>query len=93
MWLDAVPFAPSLLLDDEPSQNAGWVRMGVRPFSSFGNNWMCACGDMIEGNDATHALGCNRLSVLVQSRHDDTAEVLRGFMGRLGFSCSCEGRY
>jgi hypothetical protein len=40
-----------------------------------------------------HALGCNRLSGLVQSRHDETAEVLREFVGRLGFSSSRKERY
>jgi hypothetical protein len=40
-----------------------------------------------------HALGCNQLSGLVQCRHDDTAEVLREFVGGLGFSSSRDGRY
>jgi hypothetical protein len=40
-----------------------------------------------------HALGCNRLSGLVQRRHDDTADALRDFVGRMGFSSSREGRY
>jgi hypothetical protein len=34
----------------------------------------------------------NRLRGLVHSRHDDTAEVLREFIGRVGFSFSREGR-
>jgi hypothetical protein len=29
-------------------------------------------------NDVVHSLGCNPLSGLVQSRHDDTAEVCEG---------------
>jgi hypothetical protein len=49
--------------------------------------------DLEQGGDVAHALGCNRLSSLVQSRHDDTAEVLREFIGRLGFSSGCKGRY
>jgi hypothetical protein len=46
----------------------------------------------MEDEDVAHALGCNRLSGLVQSRHDDAAEVLREFVGRLGFSSIREGR-
>jgi hypothetical protein len=46
--------------------------MGVCTFSSFGNAWTCACGHTVEDDDGAHALGCNRLSGLVQSRHDDT---------------------
>jgi hypothetical protein len=93
MWLDAVPYAPSLRLDDQSFQDAGRVRMGVRTISSFGTCWTCPCGHTVEGDDVAHAIGCNRLSGLVQSRHDETAEVLREFVGRLGFSSSREGRY
>jgi hypothetical protein len=67
--------------------------MGVRTFSSFGNARTCACGHTMEDDDVAHALGCNRLSGLVQSRHNGTAEVLREFVGRLGFSSICEGQY
>jgi hypothetical protein len=92
MWLDAVPYAPSRCLDDQSFQDAGRVHMRVRTFSSFGTCWTCSCGHIVEDDDVAHALGCNRLSNLVQSRHDDTAEVLREFVGRLGFSSSREGR-
>jgi hypothetical protein len=37
MWLDAVPYAPSLRLSDQAFQAAARVRMGIRTFSSFGN--------------------------------------------------------
>jgi hypothetical protein len=40
-----------------------------------------------------HNVHPSRLSGFVQSRHDDTAEVLREFVGRLGFSSSREGPY
>jgi hypothetical protein len=93
MWLDAVPYAPSLRLEDQSFQDAGRVRMGVRTFSSFGACWTCSCGHTVEDDDVAHALGCNRLSGLVQSRHYETAEFLREFVGRLGFSSSREGRY
>jgi hypothetical protein len=86
MWLDAIPYAPSLRPDDHAFQDSACVRKGVRTFSSFGTSWTCACGHTVEGEDVAHALGCNRLSGLVQSRHDDTVEVLREFVGRLGFS-------
>jgi hypothetical protein len=67
--------------------------MGVRTFSSFGNAWTCACGHVVEDDYIEHALGCNLLSGLVQSPQDDTADVLRGFISRLVFSSSYEGRY
>jgi hypothetical protein len=67
--------------------------MGVRTYSCFGNAWTCGGGQTVADDDAAHALGSNRLSGLVQSRYDDTAEVLREFVGRLGFSSSREGRY
>jgi hypothetical protein len=67
--------------------------MGVCTFSSIGNAWTCACGHAVEDDYVAHALGCNRLSGLVQSRHDDNAEVLRVLVGRLGLSSSREGRY
>jgi hypothetical protein len=92
MWLDAVSYAPFLPLVDKACQDAARVRTGVRTFSSFGNAWTCACGHTMEDDDIAHALGCNRLSALVQSCHDDTAEVLAKFVGRLGFSSSREGR-
>jgi hypothetical protein len=38
----------------------------------------------VEDNDVSHALGCNRLSGLLQSHHDDTTKVLQEFVGRLG---------
>jgi hypothetical protein len=62
MWLDAVPYAPSLRLSDQAFQDTARVLMGVRTFSSFGNAWTCACGHTVEGDDVAHALGCNRLS-------------------------------
>jgi hypothetical protein len=37
MWHDAVPYAPSLRLDDQSFEDVGRVRMGVRTFSSFGS--------------------------------------------------------
>jgi hypothetical protein len=93
MWLDVVPYAPFLRLDDQAFQDAARVHMGVRTFSSFGNAWKCPCGHTVEDNDVTHALGCNRLSGLVQSRRDEPAEVLREFISRLGFPSIREGRY
>jgi hypothetical protein len=93
MWLDAVPYAPSLRLDDQSFQDASRVRMGVRTFSSFGTCWTYSCGHTVENDGVVHALGCNGLSGLVQSCHDETAEVVRKFVGRLGFSSSREGRY
>jgi hypothetical protein len=39
MWLDAVPFAPSVSLDDQSFQDSGRVRMGARMFSSFSSCW------------------------------------------------------
>jgi hypothetical protein len=65
--------------------------MGVRTFSSFGNAWTCACGHTVEGDDVAHALGCNQLSGHVQNCHDDTAEVLRDFVGHLGFPPAARG--
>jgi hypothetical protein len=47
----------------------------------------------VEGVDVARAIGCNRLGVLVQCRHGDTAEGLREIVGRLGFFSSREGRY
>jgi hypothetical protein len=47
--------------------------------------WTCTCGHTVEDNDVAHALGCNRLSGLVQSRPDDTAEALREFIGCWAF--------
>jgi hypothetical protein len=62
--------------------------MRVHTFSSFGTCWTCSCGHTVEDDDVVHALGCNRLSGLLQSRHghDEMAEVLREFVSRLGFS-------
>jgi hypothetical protein len=67
--------------------------MGVRMFSSFGACWTCSCGHTVEDDTVAHALGCNRLSGLVQSRHDEETEVLHECVGQLGFSSSREGRY
>jgi hypothetical protein len=53
--------------------------------------YSCSCVHTVEDDDVAHALGCNLLNGLVQSRHDETAEVLREFVGRLGLSSSREG--
>jgi hypothetical protein len=50
------------------------VCMGVRALSSFGNSWGCACCHTVESDDVAHALGRSRLSGVLRSRHDDTAE-------------------
>jgi hypothetical protein len=69
------------------------VCMGAQTLTSFGTCWTCPCGHTIKDDDVAHALACNRLSSLVQSCHDDTAEVPQEFVGRLGFSSSHEERY
>jgi hypothetical protein len=66
--------------------------MGVRTFPSA-LAWTCTCGHTADDGEVVHHLGRNRLSGLVHSRYDDTAEVLRELVGRLGFSSSREGRY
>jgi hypothetical protein len=91
MWLDAVPDAPSLRLEYQSCQDADCVHMGVRTFSSFGTCWTCSCRHTVEDDDVAHALGCIRLRGLVQSRHEETAEVLRELLGRLGFSSTEKG--
>jgi hypothetical protein len=80
-------------LDDQSFQDAGRICMGVRTFASFGACWTCSCGHTVEDDVIAHALGCNRLSGLVESRHDETAKVLRELVGRLGLSSSRQGRH
>jgi hypothetical protein len=63
--------------------------MGAHTFSSFCTCWTCSCGHTVENDDVVHALGYNRLIGLVQSRHDETTEVLCEFVGRLGFTATC----
>jgi hypothetical protein len=67
--------------------------MRVHTFSSFGTCWTCSCGHNIEEENVVHALGCKWLSGLMQNRHDETADILRERVGRLGFSSCQEGRY
>jgi hypothetical protein len=67
--------------------------MVVRTLSSFANAWMFAYGHTLKDDDVAHALGCNKLSGLVQSHHEDTVEVLREFVGPLQFSSSQAVRY
>jgi hypothetical protein len=67
--------------------------MGVHTFSSLGTFWTSSCGHAVGDDDLAHAIGFNRLSGLMQSLHDETAELLRKLVGRLGSSSSREGRY
>jgi hypothetical protein len=53
--------------------------------------WHCTCGQLVDGDDVAHALGCRSLDSLIIARHDETADALRKYAGRLGFSSSCEG--
>jgi hypothetical protein len=80
MWLNVIPYAPSLRLADQWFQVAGSVRSGVQSFSSFGTCWTCTCGHTDDNNDDAHALGCNQLSSPFQSCHERAAEVLREFI-------------
>jgi hypothetical protein len=48
---------------------------------------------VIPSRMTTHALGCNKLSALMQSRYNETKQVLCEFVCRLSFSSSREGRY
>jgi hypothetical protein len=91
MWLDVIPYAPSLRLADQWFQEAGSVRSGGQSFSSFGTCWTCTCGHTDEKSDDAHALGCNQLSSPVKSCHERAAAVLREFVG-LGVGLSQEGR-
>jgi hypothetical protein len=70
MWLDAVPYATSLCLDNQSFQDDGRARMGVGSISSFGPCWTCSGCQIVEKEDVAHALGCYQLSGLVQSRHN-----------------------
>jgi hypothetical protein len=58
MWLDAMPYAPFLRLDDKSIQNSGSICMGVRTCFSFVTCWTCPCGHTVKEDDITHALGC-----------------------------------
>jgi hypothetical protein len=54
---------------------------------------MYTCGHVIEDNDFTHNSGCSQLSRVVQSSYDDTANLPKGCVGRLGSSATFEGQY
>jgi hypothetical protein len=92
MWLDAAHSAASLRLDDQSFKDAGRVHRGCAhaPLAAKAGG---ACGHTIDDSIVAHTLGCNRLSDLVQSGNDDTAEVLRELIGCLGYSSSREGWY
>jgi hypothetical protein len=59
--------------------------------SSFGNAWTCDCGHTLDASKIAHATSSNWLSFLMQSRYNDTKEMLKDLFGRLGFSSSREG--
>jgi hypothetical protein len=65
----------------------------VRNFTTMATPWTCACGHHVAEDDVAHALSCSALSGLVQARHDETADCLREYAGRLGFGSSREGSY
>jgi hypothetical protein len=56
---------------------AGRMHMGVCA------GWPCTCRQTVQEDVIAHALGCNRHSGLVRSRHENTADVLRGFISCL----------
>jgi hypothetical protein len=67
--------------------------MGVQTFSSFATCWTRSCDHTVENDDVAQTLGCNLLSSLIQGRHDETAENLHEFVGRLRFTSRPKGRY
>jgi hypothetical protein len=57
VWLDAIPYPPSIRLGDQAFQDAASVPMGVRTIYSFEISWTCAFSDTVEGDNIAHALG------------------------------------
>jgi hypothetical protein len=43
-WLDTLPVAPCLRLDDQAFQDDAGMRLGVRDFTSVSQAWHCGCG-------------------------------------------------
>jgi hypothetical protein len=88
-----LPVVPSVRLDDQSFQDNARIRLGVRNFTTMSQAWRCTCGQLVDGDDVAHALGCRSLNSLIIARHDETADALREYAGRLGFSSSREGPY
>jgi hypothetical protein len=74
-------------------QDNARILLWVRNFTTMSQAWHCICGQLFNGHDLARALGCRSLNSLIIARHDETADALREYAGRIGFSSSREGPY
>jgi hypothetical protein len=91
-WLDTLPVVPSSRLNDQAFQDDARIRLWVRKFTTMLRSWHC-CGQLVDGDDVAHALGCCKLNSLIINRHDETADAPRQYVSGLGFSSSREDPY
>jgi hypothetical protein len=88
----------ALHLDDKAFQHKAFqdnarIRLTVRNFTTMSHAWSCTCGQLVDGVDMAHALGCRSPNSLLIALQDETADAMRKYVGHLGFSSNRESPY
>ena len=93
-FLDTLPTSPRLSLSDGAFIDSCQFRLGVKSFAPTAPPALCACGEVIHGNDATHAMTCKHLPSSYQHlRHDTVSDAIRNVARRAGLTSTREPLY
>jgi hypothetical protein len=83
-WLETLPTAPPLRLDDGAFRAALHCRNSESNLPSGSPDAACFCGTCLSATDAEHALTCHSPNALRVLRHDDIMDVVRHMLRRVG---------
>jgi hypothetical protein len=91
-WLETLPTAPPLRLDDGAFRAALRRRLGECNLPSGSPDATCFCRTSLRATDAEHALTCRSPNALRVLRHDDIVDVVRSMLRRGGVPSTKEPR-
>jgi hypothetical protein len=91
-WLETLPTAPPLRLDDGAFRAALRRRLGESNLPSGSPDATCFYRTSLRATDAEHALTCRSPNALRVLRHDDIVDVVRRMLRRGGLPSTKEPR-
>jgi hypothetical protein len=91
-WLETLPTAPPLCLDNGAFRAALHRRLGESNLPSGSPDATCFCPTSLRATDAKHALTCRSPNALRVLRHDDIVDVVRRMLRRGGVPSTKEPR-
>jgi hypothetical protein len=91
-WLETLPTAPPLRLDDGALRAALRRRLGESNLPSGSPDATCFCMTSLSTTDADHVLKCRSPNALRVLRHDDIVDVVRRMLRRGGVPWTKEPR-